>query len=117
MLSPRSWIAAARLRSALDLFEKDLDRELLDTPLRDLSLVVFDTETTGIEIRVKYADTAELAAILLEEGDRSPADVFFAQDPASLGLVADADLLTALPQEVLDLVPARFVDGDGRFQQ
>jgi DNA polymerase III epsilon subunit len=32
-----------------DLFDHDLDRALLDTPLRDLNLVVFDTETTGLE--------------------------------------------------------------------
>ena len=32
-----------------DLFEKDLDRDLLAMPLADLHLVVFDTETTGLE--------------------------------------------------------------------
>ncbi len=33
----------------LDLFDQDLDGALLDTPLRRLNLVVFDTETTGLE--------------------------------------------------------------------
>ena len=32
-----------------DLFDQDLERNLLDTPLRDLNMVVFDTETTGLE--------------------------------------------------------------------
>jgi DNA polymerase-3 subunit epsilon len=32
-----------------DLFDQDLDRALLDTPLACLNLVVFDTETTGLE--------------------------------------------------------------------
>lgn len=32
-----------------DLFDQELDRDLLATPLRELELVVFDTETTGLE--------------------------------------------------------------------
>ena len=35
---------------------------------------------TGIDVRVRYGGTAELATTILEEGDRSPADLFFAQD-------------------------------------
>ncbi len=73
------------------------------------------TEATGIEAQVKYADTAELAAILLEEGDRSPADIYFAQDAGALGAVADAGLLASLPEELLARVPAGFSDADGEW--
>ena len=38
-------------------------------------------EDTGTPIRVKYASSSEIAATILEEGDNSPADVVFLQDP------------------------------------
>jgi iron(III) transport system substrate-binding protein len=70
-------------------------------------------EETGSEIEVRYGGTAELAATLLEEGDRSPADLFYAQDPGGLGAV-DA-LLAPLPDETLARVADGFRDGDGRW--
>jgi iron(III) transport system substrate-binding protein len=72
----------------------------------------FEAES-GIAVSVRYGDSAELAATILEEGDRSPASVFLAQDPASLGSIALAGLFTTLPDELLDVVPARFSDADG----
>ena len=60
-------------------------------------------DATGIDLQVKYASTSELAAVLLEEGDRSPADLFFAQDPGGLGAVEG--MLSPLPNEVLQMVP------------
>jgi iron(III) transport system substrate-binding protein len=73
------------------------------------------TEASGIEVEVKYADTAELAAILLEEGSRSPADIFFAQDAGALGAVAAAGLLDQLPEDLLARVPAAFRDAQGHW--
>lgn len=72
-------------------------------------------EASGIEVEVRYGDSAELAATILEEGDNSPADVFFAQDPASLGAVAISDLFMPLDSELLALVPAAFSDDGGRW--
>jgi iron(III) transport system substrate-binding protein len=72
-------------------------------------------ETTGIEIEVRYGDSAELAATIAEEGGNSPADVFFAQDPGSLGAVEQEGLLAELPQELLDRVEARFRDPQGHW--
>ena len=59
---------------------------------------------SGLDVQVKYAGTPALAATLLEEGDASPADVFFAQDPGGLGAVES--LLSPLPEELLSRVPA-----------
>ena len=70
-------------------------------------------EETGINVDVRYADSAELAATIAEEGDNSPADVFFAQDPGSLGAIDDQ--LAALPEPVLDRVDERFRDDGGRW--
>jgi iron(III) transport system substrate-binding protein len=35
---------------------------------------------TGIAVSVRYGNTAQLAAQLLEEGDRTKADVYFSKD-------------------------------------
>lgn len=57
-------------------------------------------------MQVKYGGTAELAATMLEEGERSPADVFFAQDAGALGAVSA--MLLPLPEATLSQVDARF---------
>ena len=72
-------------------------------------------DLTGISIRVKYAGSASTAATLLEEGDNTPADVVFLQDPGSLGSLASAGMLDKIPQETLDKVDARFRDTAGEW--
>jgi iron(III) transport system substrate-binding protein len=74
----------------------------------------FESET-GIDVTVRYTESAELAATILEEGESSPADVFFAQDPASLGTVTLAGLFAPLPSEILEAIPSRFSDSDGTW--
>ncbi|MGF1653562.1 MAG: iron ABC transporter substrate-binding protein [Actinomycetales bacterium] len=60
-------------------------------------------ETADIDIEVRYGQSAELALLLVEEGDRSPADVYLSQSPGPLGYLAGQDRLQDLPAEVLSL--------------
>ncbi|MGH2653179.1 MAG: iron ABC transporter substrate-binding protein [Actinomycetota bacterium] len=70
-------------------------------------------EDTGHTLEVRYGDSAELAAQILEEGDASPADVFVSQDAGSLGAVAQAGLFTPIDGEILDRVDPRFRSPEG----
>jgi iron(III) transport system substrate-binding protein len=72
-------------------------------------------EQSGVEVEVRYADSAQLAAQLREEGDRSPADVFFSQDAGAMGAVGEAGLASTLPDELLERVPAEFRADDGSW--
>lgn len=68
---------------------------------------------TGIAVEVRYGDTTALALTLLEEGARTPADVFFAQDAGALGLLAKEGVLAPLPAYILDSVEPRFRSPEG----
>lgn len=63
---------------------------------------------TGVEVKVRYGDTAELAAAILEEGKNSPADVYFAQDAGALGALAIKGSFRQLPEAILNRVDDRF---------
>ena len=70
-------------------------------------------EETGISVEVRYGDSAELALLIQQEGDRTPADVFYSQSPGATGFLSGEGMLAPLPQETLDLVDERFRNADG----
>jgi iron(III) transport system substrate-binding protein len=72
-------------------------------------------EEAGVEVDVRYFDSADLALLIEQEGDRSPADVFISQSPGALGYLNDLDVLTELEPEVLDLVGEEFRAADGSW--
>jgi iron(III) transport system substrate-binding protein len=63
-------------------------------------------EESGIDIEVRYGDSADLALVIDQEGDKGRADVFFSQSPGALGYLTSQDRLAELPEDILDLVPA-----------
>jgi iron(III) transport system substrate-binding protein len=72
-------------------------------------------DETGIDVNVKYDDSANLALLIAEEGDNSPADVFLSQSPGAVGFLDQQGRLAALPADVLDLVVAEVRAGDGHW--
>jgi iron(III) transport system substrate-binding protein len=70
---------------------------------------------TGIDVTPRYGGTAELAAQLLEEGERTPASVFLAQDAGALGALQNAGQLEQLDADLLERVDARYRSADGRW--
>lgn len=71
------------------------------------------TAETGINVAVRYGGTAELTILLQEEGDRTPADLFWAQDVTALGMLKP--MFAQMPSETLDKVDAVYRDADGRW--
>ena len=72
-------------------------------------------EETGIEALVRYASTSGTVALLLEEGDNSPADVVLLQDAGALGALEKEGMLRSLPSELLDRVDPRFRSRSGSW--
>ena len=72
-------------------------------------------DETGIKVLVKYASTSQITATILEEGDGSPADVVFLQDPGFLGVLSSEGKLASLPDDILDMVDERYRAGNGEW--
>jgi iron(III) transport system substrate-binding protein len=73
------------------------------------------TENTGIPVEVRYGGSAELALLIDQEGDRSPADVFISQSPGAIGFLAEKALLQPIAADTLSLVDPAFRNSDGQW--
>jgi iron(III) transport system substrate-binding protein len=62
-------------------------------------------EQSGISIDVRYDESANLALLIDEEGDRTPADVFISQSPGAVGYLDAAGRLAPLDDQLIATVP------------
>ena len=68
---------------------------------------------TGIAVKVRSGEGPALAAQLVAEGDRTPADVYFTENSPELVLLDRKGLLAKVDAPTLQAVPARFNAADG----
>jgi iron(III) transport system substrate-binding protein len=128
MRSPRPTIALVAVTAALVLAgcsaapstsEPDEESTLVVYSGRDEELVgplldAFEA-ASGITVKVRYANSIEMAAQLLEEGDRTPAQVFLSQEPGALGALSAEGLLAELPADITDSVDPQYSSTDNTW--
>lgn len=66
------------------------------------------TRLTGVQVEVRYGTSAEMGAQILEEGEATPADVFYSQEVGAVGLLAREGLLSKLPSDIVERAQKRF---------
>ena len=68
---------------------------------------------TGIDVKVNYGSNAALVATIQEEGQNSPADIYYGSDPGSLGALESR--LQALPDSILSKVDPKLASRQGKW--
>jgi iron(III) transport system substrate-binding protein len=76
-------------------------------------LVAAFERQTGIKVHVRSDDEATLGNQILQEGDNSPADVFYTENTPVLEALAAKGTLEKLPATTLSAVPATFNSAQG----
>ncbi|QTF93215.1 iron ABC transporter substrate-binding protein [Halomonas sp. BM-2019] len=103
-------LLAAPLASAADLTLYSGRGESMVEPI----ISQFE-KSTGISVNVRYGDTAQLAVLLQEEGERSPADLYWGQDAGAMGALSRAGLLAELPGDIYEGLPGIYTSETGNW--
>jgi len=77
-------------------------------------LVADFKKQTGIDIEVRYGNDAELLAVMNEEGEQSPADLYWANTTGALATASKQGLLRTLPDSLLNK-PESFTSSSGKW--
>ena len=73
------------------------------------------TKQTGIPVKARFGEAPELAAQIMREGTRSPADLYFTENSPELVLLGEKKLLAPVDAAVLQAVPSKFSAPDGTW--
>lgn len=78
-------------------------------------IAAFQEKHPELNVQVKYAGTAQLAAALMEEGGMSPADVFLAQDASTLAVLEAKGLFEQLPADLTAKIGKEYRSKGGKW--
>ena len=68
---------------------------------------------TGIHVNVRKGSSNQLASQVVEEGDRSPADVIYTEESPPLNKLGEQGLLAKIDASTLDVLPKDYVGSTG----
>jgi len=70
---------------------------------------------TGIHINIRKGSSNQLASQIIEEGDRSPADVIYTEESPPLNNLGELGLLAKIDDSTLEMLPKEFVAANGSW--
>jgi len=70
---------------------------------------------TGIHINVRKGSSNQLASQVMEEGDRSPADVIYTEESPPLNNLGEQGFLAKIDDSTLNMLPKDYVAKDGTW--
>ncbi|MGY2441619.1 iron ABC transporter substrate-binding protein [Pseudomonas sp. SDO52101_S400] len=70
---------------------------------------------TGIHVNVRKGSSNQLASQIIEEGDRSPADVIYTEESPPLNNLGEQGLLAKADDATLAVLPKKYVAGNGTW--
>ena len=79
------------------------------------ALVAAFTKATGVPVTVRNGESPALAGQLMEEGARSPADVFYSEVSPPIGALEDKGLLLNVDAATRNQVPGRYASRTGAW--
>lgn len=101
---------------------KDNDKEpttltIYNGQHKDATLALIDafTEETGIEVESREGSSNELAHQIVEEGDKSPADIIYTEETTPLIMLAEKGMLSEIDEATLEPIAEEYRDADGQW--
>jgi iron(III) transport system substrate-binding protein len=104
----RAGIDAARAAETLTLYNGQHAKTTA-------SLAAAFTKATGITVNIRKGSSSQLANQIIEEGDASPADLFYSEESPPVAALAKKRLLSKLDAGTLKQVPSDYVAKDGTW--